>query len=80
MSKSIFHQYKRPIKKAFLKRTIHHKVLIVYHRPDANGRKCGHWNMDCYVKKVYRDYIFVERRGRRWKLWVDYIMEVEFRD
>ena len=81
MSEYIFHQDIKPINETTLKQTIGHNVLIVYHRPDASGRKCGYWNMLCYVKTVYREYIFVEwRGGRRWKLWVDYIMEVEFRD
>lgn len=80
MTKSIFHQYKKPIKKALLKQAMGHNALIVYHRPDTNGRKCGYWNMDCYVDRVYRDYIFVIRRERRWRLYTKYIMEVEVRD
>ena len=82
MTKSIFHQGKKPIKKFFLKQAIGHKVLIVYHKPEL--KKNGHpkyWrNMLCYVDRVYREYIFVEYKDRRWRLYTKYIMEVEFRD
>lgn len=68
MTKSIFHQGKKPIKKAFLNQAIGHNALIVYHRPDAGERKCGHWNMDCYVDRVYRDHIFCGTKRKKMEI------------
>lgn len=82
MTNSIFHQGKKPIKKALLKRVIGHHALIVYHRPEtrADGKPSYRRNMLCYVTSVYRDYIFVEYKDKKHKLYTKYIMEVEVRD